>query len=201
MGRGIGSGNASPQPVAIAVARVDSAMQQRIIAEIDTGDDVGSRKGDLFGFGEKVVRIARSDRRSPRREVRPAAGQAHVRSLVELWPKAPSSAMSDGINAATKYIATRRPESLAWGPFESPGSDVVEGIRRVKAQDGPNLVLSGSTSLTSTLLEHALADEVLPIVYPVLLGHGKRFFAEGTPPRSLEPASTQALTSGLVVNA
>jgi len=53
------------------------------------------------------------------------------------WPKAPSSPMADGLNAATKYIATHRPESLAWGPFEALGADIVEGIRRIKSQDGP----------------------------------------------------------------
>lgn len=94
--------------------------------------------------------------------------------------------MADGINAATKYVSTHRPESLEWGPFEVLGPDFVEGVRRIKSQDGPNLILWGSSTLTSTLLEHGLADEVLLIVYPVLLGTGKRFFAEGTPPCSFE---------------
>jgi dihydrofolate reductase len=95
------------------------------------------------------------------------------------WPKAPSSPMADSLNAARKYIATHRPESLEWGPFEGLGPDIVEGIRRVKSQDGPDLILSGSSTLTSTLLEHGLADEVVLVVYSVLLGTGKRFFAEG----------------------
>ncbi|MEG9437529.1 dihydrofolate reductase family protein [Edaphobacter sp. HDX4] len=62
-------------------------------------------------------------------------------------------------------------------------------------------MLWGSSTLTSTLLEHGLADEVLLIVYPVLLGTGKRFFAEGTPPRSFELVSTKAFPSGIVINA
>jgi dihydrofolate reductase len=114
------------------------------------------------------------------------------------WPKAPSSPMADGINAAKKYIATHRPESLEWGPFEALGPDIVEGIRRIKSQDGADLILWGSSTLTSTLLEHGLADEVLLIVYPVLLGTGKRIFAEGTPPRSFELVSTNALPSGII---
>ena len=89
------------------------------------------------------------------------------------WPKAPSSPMSDAINAATKYVATHRPESLEWGPFERLGPDIVEDIRRLKSQDGPDLILWGSSTLTSTLLEHGLADEVVLFVYPVLLGNGK----------------------------
>jgi dihydrofolate reductase len=117
------------------------------------------------------------------------------------WPKAPSGPMADGINTATKYVATHRPESLEWGPFKGVGPDLVDGIRRIKSQDGPNLVLWGSSTLTSTLLEHGLADEVMLIVYPTLLGTGKRFFANGTPPRSFELVTSQAFPSGNIFNA
>ena len=121
--------------------------------------------------------------------------------LSGFWPKAPSSPMADALNAGTKYVATHRPESLAWGPFEGVGPDLVEGVRRIKSQDGPDLILWGSSTLTSTLLEHGLADEVLLFVYPVLLGTGKRFFAEGTPARSFEFLTSKALPSGIVMNA
>jgi dihydrofolate reductase len=116
------------------------------------------------------------------------------------WPKAPSSPFADGLNAATKYVVTHRPESLEWGPFEGLGPDIVEGIRRIKSQDGPSLVLSGSSTLTSKVLEHGLADEVLLAVNPVLLGTGKRFFAEGTPARSFELVGTRAMPSGIILN-
>ena len=114
------------------------------------------------------------------------------------WPKAPSSPMADRLNAATKFVVTRRPESLEWGPFEGLGPDIVEGVRRIKSQEGPDLILSGSSTLTSTLLEHGLADEVLLAVNPVLLGTGKRFFAEGTPARAFELVSTKAFPSGII---
>lgn len=113
------------------------------------------------------------------------------------WPMAPNSPMADRLNAATKFVATHRPESLEWGPCEGLGPDLVEGVRRIKAQDGPDLILSGSSTLTSPLLEHGLAEEVLLAVYPVLLGTGKRFFAEGTPPRALELLGTMAFPSGI----
>lgn len=116
------------------------------------------------------------------------------------WPKAPSSPMADLLNAATKYVATHRPESLEWGPFEGLGPDIVEGVRRIKAQGGRDLILSGSSTLTSTLLEHGLADEVVLAVYPVLLGKGKRFFAEGTPARSFKLVSANAMPSGIILN-
>jgi dihydrofolate reductase len=116
------------------------------------------------------------------------------------WPKAPSDPFADRLNAATKFVATHRPESLEWGPFEGVGPDLVEGIRRIKSEDGPDLILSGSSTLTSTVLEQGLADEVVLPVYPVLLGTGKRFFAEGTPARSFELVGTKALASGIILN-
>jgi dihydrofolate reductase len=104
------------------------------------------------------------------------------------------------LNAATKYVATHRPDSLEWGPFEDLGPDIVEGIRRVKSKDGPDLILWGSSTLTSMLLEHGLADEVMLLVYPVLLGKGKRFFSDGTPPRELALTSTKAASSGVTIS-
>jgi dihydrofolate reductase len=108
--------------------------------------------------------------------------------------------MSDSLNAATKYVATHRPESLEWGPVNDLGPDIVEGIRRIKSQDGPDLILWGSSTLTSTLLENGLVDEVLLAVYPVLLGTGKRFFLGENAGCSLELVGTQAFPSGIVFN-
>ena len=108
--------------------------------------------------------------------------------------------MADRLNAATKYVATHRPESLEWGPFEGVGPDLVESVRGIKAKDGKDLILSGSSTLTSALLEHGLADEVVLLVDPVLLGKGKRLFAEGTPPRAFTLERTQAVPSSIVIN-
>lgn len=108
--------------------------------------------------------------------------------------------MADGLNAATKHVVTHRPESLAWGPFEGLGPDLVESVRRIKLQDGPDLILWGSSTLTSPVLEHGLVDEALLIVYPVLLGTGKRLLAEGTPACSFELLGTKALPSGVVLS-
>jgi len=120
--------------------------------------------------------------------------------LSGFWPKAPKSPMADRLNAATKYVATHRPESLEWGPFEGIEPDLVEDVRRIKSQGGPDLILFGSSMLTSVLLEHGLANEMVLLVDPVLLGKGKRIVAEGTPARAFELAGTQALPSGIVIN-
>lgn len=116
------------------------------------------------------------------------------------WPRAPKSPMADRLNAATKYVVTHSPESLEWGPFEGIGPDLVKGVREIKAKDGEDLIVSGSSTLTSALLEHELADELILLVDPVLLGKGKRLFAEGTPPRAFELVSTLTTPSGIVAN-
>lgn len=116
------------------------------------------------------------------------------------WPKAPSGPFADRLNAARKHVVTHRPESLEWGPFEAVGPDLVEAVRRIKSQAGPHLILSGSSTLTSTVLEHGLADEILLILYPLVLGTGKRFFAPGTPARSFELVSAQPMPSGVILS-
>ena len=108
--------------------------------------------------------------------------------------------MADSLNAATKYVATHRPDSLQWGPCQALGPDIVEGVRRIKSKQEPNLIVWGSSTLTSVLLEHGLADEVLLLVYPVLLGKGKRFFLEGTPPRELALTGSRGTTCGIIIN-
>lgn len=117
------------------------------------------------------------------------------------WPNAPSSPMADRLNAATKYVVTHRPESLAWGPFEGLSSDLVEDVGRIKASGDKDIILSGSSTLTSPLLEHGLVDELYLLVNPVLLGAGKLLLAQGTPARSFELVSTHTTSTGIVVHA
>jgi dihydrofolate reductase len=116
------------------------------------------------------------------------------------WPKVKDGPFADGLNAATKYVATHRPDSLGWGPVGDLGADVMEGIRRVKSQDGPDLIVWGSATLTPVLLEQGLVDEVVLVVYPVLLGRGKRCFSDSADPRGLALVSSKATPTGVLVN-
>ena len=118
----------------------------------------------------------------------------------DFWPKVKGGPFADGLNAATKYVATHRPESLGWGPVGDLGTDVMAGVRRVKSTDGPDLVVWGSSTLTSVLLEQGLVDEMVLVVYPVLLGKGKRFFSDNADPRELALVSTKATSTGVLMN-
>ena len=116
------------------------------------------------------------------------------------WPKVKGGPFADGLNAATKYVATHRRESLGWGPVGDLGTEIMAGIHRVKSTDGPDLIVWGSSTLTSVLLEQGLVDEVVLIVYPLLLGRGKRAFSDSADPRELALVSTKAMSSGALIN-
>ena len=118
----------------------------------------------------------------------------------EYWPKVKGGPFAENLNTATKYVATHRSDGLEWGPARSLGPDISEGVRRLKAEDGPDLVTWGSTTLTPLLFEQGLVDEIVLIVYPVLLGRGKRFFAENDNPREFTLTGTQAMPTGGLFN-
>jgi dihydrofolate reductase len=115
------------------------------------------------------------------------------------WPKATGGPFADAYNAATKHVVTRRAEGLAWGPASAIGGDVVEGVRRLKTAGGPDLVVWGSTTVTSRLIEAGLVEELVLAVCPVLLGRGTRLFADEALPRALELVSTRATPTGVLL--
>jgi dihydrofolate reductase len=116
------------------------------------------------------------------------------------WPSVKDGPFAGNLNAATKYVATHRPESLGWGPVGDLGADIMEGVRRIKATDGPDLIVWGSSTLTPVLLEQGLVDEIVLVVYPVLLGRGKRCFSERAEPREFAFVSTQTTPTGVLIN-
>lgn len=120
--------------------------------------------------------------------------------LAGFWSKAENSPMANGLNAATKYVITHRPDDLEWGPVKHLGGDIVENIRDLKSMDGPDLVVLGSSTLTSVLLNQGVVDEVVLLVYPVLLGRGKRFFSDSFDGRKLTFVSTKTTPTGVLIN-
>jgi dihydrofolate reductase len=116
------------------------------------------------------------------------------------WPKAGNIPMANAFNAATKYVATHRPDGLGWGPVEALGPDLVESVRALKSQAGPDLVVVGSGTVASALLENGLVDEVVTAIYPILFGRGKRYFSTGANPGGLALVSTLSTPAGVLLN-
>ena len=75
-----------------------------------------------------------------------------------------------------------------------------QGIRRIKPEDSPDLLVWGSSTLTSVLLEQGLIDEIVLCVYPLLLGVGKRLFSDRADSRELTLVSSMAASSGVLLS-
>ncbi|MDQ1531648.1 MAG: hypothetical protein QOE37_1753, partial [Microbacteriaceae bacterium] len=103
------------------------------------------------------------------------------------------------LNDATKYVASRSRPTLEWQNSVLIDGDVAEGIAALKAQDGPELQVHGSGDLTQTLVRASLVDEYRVWVFPVLLGSGKRLFADGTIPSGLKLVDSTVSTTGVVI--
>jgi dihydrofolate reductase len=116
------------------------------------------------------------------------------------WPKAAADdPIGRGINKATKYVVSHRPVNLDWKTSVLIDGDVVSKIKKLKAQDGPELQVHGSGNLIQTLLKHDLVDEFWLKTFPVALGSGKRLFADGTMPVGFKLLDSKVSPSGVIV--
>lgn len=110
------------------------------------------------------------------------------------WPKAdPTNPVTAPFNAARKYVASRSALTLNWANSVQIEVDAAEAVRKLKAEDGPELQVHGSGNFIQTLLKNDLVDEFWLKIFPVTLGNGKRLFADGTIPAAFEV--TKCITS------
>ena len=113
------------------------------------------------------------------------------------WPNNPEQPGAYSLNDATKYVVSSSHPDLAWGPSVLIEGDVAGEIARVKQTDGPELQVHGSGNLIQTLLKNGLVDEFHLHVFPVLLGSGKRLFANGTIPAGLKLVDSVTSATGV----
>jgi dihydrofolate reductase len=116
------------------------------------------------------------------------------------WPNQGDNPITTAFNRATKHVVTRTPATLGWKTSQAIGGDVVEGVRRLKASDGPVLHVWGSGELLRTLIGADLVDEHRFWVFPVVLGSGRRLFEPGLPPRTLSLVESGGTPSGVLFN-
>jgi dihydrofolate reductase len=115
------------------------------------------------------------------------------------WPHAPEEAGAKPLNDATKYVASRSRPTLEWSRSVLISGDVAEGVARLKEGDGPELQVHGSGNLVQTLLRHGLVDQFRLLVFPLVIGTGKRLFADGTVPAGLKLVASSVSTTGVLM--
>jgi dihydrofolate reductase len=98
------------------------------------------------------------------------------------WPRvradAPNHAIADLFNRVPKHVATHRSDTLDWQHSHALEGDLADAIRALKHQDGANLLTHGSGDMVRQLLAAGLVDELRLLIYPVVLGRGKRLFGD-----------------------
>ncbi|MFB8087129.1 dihydrofolate reductase family protein [Streptomyces sp. NPDC055992] len=116
------------------------------------------------------------------------------------WPTAdPDNPFTERMNSMHKYVASRTLTSLDWQNSTLLEGDTAEAVRRLKATEGRNINVVGSGDLAQTLMRDDLVDEYRLTIHPVIIGTGKRLFADGAIPTALEPVSVTATKGGTVL--
>lgn len=104
-------------------------------------------------------------------------------------------------NRVTKYVATRSPTlRVPWQNSQILGPDAVAAVRELRASTGPDLLTQGSSDFLHALFASELVDEINLLIFPVLIGRGKRLFGGGLAPAAFALAGSIASPSGVVVN-
>jgi dihydrofolate reductase len=112
------------------------------------------------------------------------------------WPRSTDPA-AEGLNKATKYVASRTLKKLEWQPAQLLDTDVAKAVAELKRGDGPKILVYGSGELMQTLLKHGLLDELRVWTFPLMLGTGKRLFRDGIVPAGLELIDSATFATGV----
>ncbi|MET9258146.1 dihydrofolate reductase family protein [Streptomyces sp. NPDC003717] len=127
-------------------------------------------------------------------------GRKTYEIFASYWPTAdPDNPFTDRMNSMHKYVASRTLTSVDWQNSTLLEGDAADAVRELKASDGGDIQVVGSGDLAQTLMRHDLVDEYRLTIHPVIIGTGKRLFADGAIPTALDPVSVETTKSGTTV--
>lgn len=125
-------------------------------------------------------------------------GRKTFEIFASYWPhqKDPIAA---GINHATKYVASTTLSHSDWDKTIFLNKDIVDEVKKLKKQDGPELQVHGSGNFIQTLMEQDLVDEFWLKIFPITLGKGKRLFEKGAIPASYKLVASHTSPHGVII--
>jgi dihydrofolate reductase len=127
-------------------------------------------------------------------------GRRTYEDFFAVWPAQKGNPVAEVLDRATKYVAsTTLREPLGWQNSVLLGDDVPGAVAALRAANGPDIGVLGSGELLASLMAHGLVDELLLMIHPLVLGAGRRLFADGLPPAELVLADSVATTTGVIM--
>jgi dihydrofolate reductase len=111
-------------------------------------------------------------------------GRVTYEGFAEAWPSRTGD-FADKFNNMSKYVVSTTMDEAEWSNSTVVKGDVAEEISKLKQQPGGDILVNGSVQLVRTLMENDLVDEYRLMVFPIVLGKGKRLFADGSDSASL----------------
>jgi dihydrofolate reductase len=128
-------------------------------------------------------------------------GRATYEQFADYWPKQAPNPMTEALDNVQKYVAsTTLTEPLAWQNSTLLKGDAADAVRRLKEELRENLVVFGSGVLVRSLLSHDLVDELMLMVYPLVLGSGRRLFADsGSDLSAFRLVDSETTDTGVII--
>jgi dihydrofolate reductase len=117
------------------------------------------------------------------------------------WPKVtdPDDPVASRLNNLPKHVASRTLKEVTWSGSTLIEGDVVEAVAELKRRPGLELQVHGSGNLAQTLIQHGLVDEYRLLTYPVVLGAGRRLFADGARPAAVRLVESRTTSTGVTI--
>ncbi len=116
------------------------------------------------------------------------------------WPYSKEEPAAKILNSAKKYVVSKNLSKVEWNNSVLVNGDIIQEIKKLKTQDGPDIQVHGSSNLIQTLLKNNLADEIQVWIFPVTVGRGKRLFGDGTIPAGFKLLESRISETGVIIS-
>ncbi|MCL4250287.1 MAG: dihydrofolate reductase family protein [Anaerolineae bacterium] len=171
-------------------------MRKLIVTEFISLDGVIEEPMWTFKYWNDVIAAFKGEETSANEPL--LLGRVTYQGFAAAWPQRTDEASGGAyFNGTRKYVVSTTLDKVEWNNSVLIRDNILEAIRKLKQEDGPDIVVHGSATLVQTLLQHDLVDRIRLLVYPLVLGTGKRLFQDGTT-ATLKLVEARALSSGVV---